>query len=307
MTKSKKLLLTCGILLVPLATLITVILRAAALLTQFNGESGYFMHSETLYTAFLWAFAVAFLLFVLAAILTRRSIGAPPFRPSLTILFSSSFFMVTLLVATVYALLSLGNMTDLLPRLFLIVAAVCAVATLIYLGLFCRPQEPGGVRHGLLGLPPAFFALFTAILLYFDRAGQMNAPAKLLELSAFLLLSCFFLVESRCLFGAPQPAFYFFVSAATVLTAASAALPNLLYTLIEGRALVLSTVYDFVLLAASLYIFARLLQLLPYETPSMHRMVRRLLMRAEAAAAAEAEEKEDAEEAPAAKTEETPQ
>lgn len=302
MTKQKKLLLVCGVIFAPVLALIALILRAAALFTEYNKAAGYFTAGSVLHTAYLWVLAVSVALFLVFAIVCRKDIPTPTFRGSLSILFSSAFFLVTLAVSALSGFLSIPAAEAGLPRFFWVISAAGALISLVYFGLFFRRDQAQGVKHGLLSLAPAFFALFTAILFYFDRTVQMNDPAKLLHLATFLLLAGYFLGEGRGIFGRACRPLYYFFTATVLLFSASASVPNLLYNLIEGKILVLASVYDFVLLAAALYTLARLLQLLPYEYPSVHRMVQQFLQGTAAAAT-----EEEAAEEPAAEEEAAPE
>lgn len=286
MTKQKKLLLVCGIIFAPVLALIALVLRSAALFTDYQATTGYFAKGGTLYNAYLWVCAISILFFLIFSIACRKDIPIPAYRNSLSILFSSSFFLVTLVVSTLSGFLAIPAAPSGLIKFFWVISAINALVSLGYFGLFFRTTETGWQNHGLLGLAPAFFALFTAILFYFDRTTQMNAPAKLLHLAAFLLLACYFLAESRGILGNANRPLYYFLTATTLLFSASASIPNLLYSLTAGTVLVLASIYDFVLLAAALYTLARLFQLLPYEYPSVHRMVQQFL-RSTATAAAE--------------------
>ena len=295
MTKHKRLLLICGIIFTPFLSLIALILRAAALFTELDAARGYFQSRSPLHTAYLWVVAISILLFFMLAILCRKEFPAPSLRGSLSVLFAGAFFLVTMAVAAISGFLSVPAAPAGLTKLFCVISAIGALISLVYFGLFFRRDEAQGMRHALLGLAPAFFALFTAILLYFDRTTHMNEPPKLLHLSAFLLLACFFIGEARALLGQPCRPLYYFTTATALLLCATASVPNLLYNLLRGQVLVLTTVYDFVLLAGALYLLARLLQILPYELPAVHQMVQHFLNTAAETAGEEAEESESGE------------
>lgn len=295
MTSKAKLLLVIGIILAPVLTLISTILRAAALFTEFDKESGYFSSPAILHTTYLWVAVIGLVLFIAFSILCRKHFYTPTYRNSLSVLFSSAFFVVTLAVAALLGILAIPTATSALTKIFWLIAVVSAVLALVYFALFFIKEKAGGSIHGLLGLAPAFFCLFTAMLFYFDRTLQMNAPAKLLHLLAFLLLASYFTAESRGILAETKRPFFYVLASASMLFSFSSAIPNLLYNLIEGKVLVITSVYDFLLLAAALYTLARLLQMLPYEYPSVHRMVQLFLQRTQEEAE-EAEEESEPEE-----------
>ena len=287
MTKKEKLLPIIGIILAPVLATVTTILRAGSLFTEYDKTSGYFSSPALLNTAFLWVCTLALALFLAFAILGRRYFPAPTYRSSLSVLFSSAFLIVTLAVATLLALFSLSSVTSNLTKSFWIIAAISALISLFYFIPFFVKEEARGNAQGLLGLAPAFFCLFTAMLFYFDRTLQMNDPAKMLHMLAFVVLAAYFTAEARGILAEAKRPFCYLLSASAMLLSLSASVPNLLYNLIEGKALVLTSVYDFLLLGATLYTLSRLLQMMPYEYPSVHGMVQALLHRAQEEAAAE--------------------
>ena len=295
MTVQKKHWLTAGIIFAPIFSLVAVILQCVSLFREFDGERGYFAESAPVRTALLAFIAVALLVFAVWAVIFRREFSPPVYTGSLTVFFSSSFMVVTLLVLAISGFLAIASAKGTVAA-FLLLASIFALVSAIYFALFLHPASPINTKRGMLGIAPAFFALFMAMILYFDQSAQMNHPAKLLSLLAFLLIAVYGLGECRGLFCRQAPALQFFFTAVAMLISAVASVPNILYTLIEGRELVLSTVYDFLLFAYSLYMLARLLQMLPYDLPMTHSMVRGFLQKEEDALASEDETQEQEQE-----------
>ena len=296
MNIQKKRWLTAGILSAPILSLVAVLLQCVSLFREFEGDRGYFAQNAPVRTTLLCFFAVATLLFAVWAVIFRREFSPPVYTGSLTVFFSSAFMVVTLLVLAVSGLLAVASATGTVAA-FLLLAAVFALISVVYFALFLHPASPINTKRGMLGVAPAFFSLFMAMILYFDQTSQMNEPAKLLSLLAFLLIAVYSLGECRGLFCRQAPALQFFITAIAMLIAAVASVPNVLYTLVKGQELVLSTVYDFVLFAYSLYMLARLLQMLPYDLPMTHSMVRGFLQKEEEDLASEEEATAQAEEA----------
>ncbi len=295
MTVHKKHWLTIGILLAPLFSLIAVILHCLSLFREFEGNRGYFAENAPVRTGLLAFCVAAFLIFILWAVIFRREFSLPVYTGSLTVFFSSSFMVVTLLVFSISGLLALSSAVG-MTATFLLLASLLALVSVVYFLLFLHPASPINTKRGMLGIAPAFFALFMAMILYFDQSTQMNHPLKLLSLFAFLLIAIYALGECRGLFCRQAPALHFVITASAMLISAVASVPNILYALAEGKELVLSTVYDFVLFAYSLYILARLLQMLPYDLPMTHSMVRGFLQKEEEMLAGEEETPAAAEE-----------
>lgn len=286
MTVQKKHWLTAGILSAPLLSLIAVILQCISLFREFEEDRGYFAASAPVHTALLCFSAVAVLSFAVWAVIFRREFSPPVYTGSLTVFFSSSFMVATLLVLAISGLLTIASAAGMVAA-FLLLASILALISVVYFALFLHPASPISTGRGMLGIAPAFFSLFMAMVLYFDQTTQMNHPAKLLSLLAFLLIAIYSLGECRGLFCRQAPALQFFLTATAMLVSAVASVPNILYTLVKGQELVLSTVYDFVLFAYGLYMLARLLQMLPYDLPMTHTMVRGFLQKEEEALAAE--------------------
>jgi hypothetical protein len=188
--------------------------------------------------------------------------------------------------------LSISTAATGLTKFFWLIAALCSLLAPLYFAFFFKADHTKSPLHGIAGLAPTFVFLLNAMLFYFDRSMQMNAPAKLLHLFAFLLLACYFITESRGILLKAKPALSFFLAAAALFFSAAASVPNLLYHLVAGRTLTLHSTYDFLLLAAALYTLARLLQMLPYERPAIHRLVQSILHR-RADNVEEPEEEED--------------
>ena len=285
--KKNKALLLAAIIAVPVLALAAMLLRAVALFTAFDGED-YFFASSPLPNAFLIFTITSLLLFLLFAFLTRNKY-APAVsaeRTELSLLFSSAFLSLSLIVLAFVSVLSaVGTSTPLLP-LFHGALAVLSLLSFVYFAAFLRSTAiaPASPR-AYLALAPALFSLVGAILLYFDRSAQMNSPAKLLALASFIALAFVFLVECRGFAAAAIPARRYLSLAIGFYFAITASVPNLIYTLVRGSELMLSSAYDFVLFAFALYFLSRLLELLPEAEKETHALVRDL------AEAAEAEEK----------------
>jgi hypothetical protein len=220
------------------------------------------------------------LVLIALAIIFRRESSSPTYTGSLTVFFSSAFMIVTLLCYAMTGIFSVPQ-ADKYTAVFLVLAALTAVGSAVYFALFLTATSPVNARRAILGLAPAFLPLFAAMILYFDKTEQINHPVKLLSMLAFLAVACHALGECRGLFGRQSPALHFVVTGMALLLGTVASVPNILYTLAEGKELVLSTVNDFLLFSYSLYLLARLLQMLPYDLPITHRMVRGFLNKME--------------------------
>lgn len=298
--KHKKALLFSAILAVPLLSVAAVVLRAIALFTAFDGKD-YFLQSSPLPSAFLVLTLASAFVFLLFALIARKKLSIHiAERTELSILFSCAFLSVSLAVTIFVSILSALQTTGpYIPLFYALIAAFGAVS-IGYFSYALRSLPPTrSTFRTYLSLAPCLLSLACAILLYFDQSTQMNAPAKLLSLAAFLFLACAFLVECRFYLSAPSPAMRYLTLAIAFYLSLSVALPNLIYTLTRGTVLSLSTVFDFLLFAFALYLLSRLFELLPEESREVHCMVK--------AAVVENAEKADTEETtPPSSDEETP-
>ncbi len=273
-----------AILLAPLLALVAVILRSVSLLTEWDMVTSYFFPEAPFLTAFTTLATVAILLFALFALLARHRLSpAPEENTDLPTLFSSAFLALTLGVCAVYAFVHLSSEANSYSRALLAVLALLALLSLPYFVRFLfweiRPHRAALLAR--FGIAPAFFALAGAIYLFFDRTQQMNQPAKLFHLFAFVCVAVFALSECRFLSGQRRPALHYFFLAVGLFMTAAASIPNLIYTMLNTRELVLSTVYDFVLFAYFLYLTARLFQLAPRKARGAHPLTLAIDTRAE--------------------------
>lgn len=269
-------LVLCAVLAVPLLSLAALILRAIALFTDF-GSGDYFLSLSSLPSAYLFLSLAAVLLFLLFAIIARKRLAlAPsPEAAELPLLFSSAFLSLTLAATLIVSVFSVTMTGDPLIAFFHALIAALSGITVAYLSFFLRGIAPAhSLPRTYLSLAPALLSLSVAILLYFDHTTQINAPAKLLSLAAFLALAFAFLIECRYYFASPKPAMRYLTLGIGFYLSISASLPNLIYTLVRGRALVLSSVYDFLMFAFALYLLARLIELLPQRDREAHSIIR---------------------------------
>ena len=287
--QKNKILILSAILAVPVLSLAAVIIRALALFTDFNGQD-YFLMNTSLPSAYLILSLATCLVLLLFTILSRKcmKLSESGERTELPTLFASAFLSVTLVATAVVSVLAAVASRDPLITFFHVLIVILALLTVGYLVYFLRGIGPShSFFRTYLSLSPVLLTLSVAILLYFDHSVQINAPAKLLALAAFLVLALAFLVECRYYFAAPKPAMRYLTLGVGFYLAISASLPNLIYTIARGTVLVLSSAYDFLLFAFALYLLAHLLSLLPEREREVHAMVSDAVAGSEASAEGE--------------------
>lgn len=269
----KKHLLIPAVAAAPFLALIATVLQCISLFTELEAGRGYFADHAPVHLAVAVVLFVALVAFAVFAILLRRELSTPSYAGTLSVLFSAGLSAVSLIVYAIFTVLAFPRAGSIVGTLMLI-AAILACAAAVYFAFFLFPSSPQTTARGMLGLTFAFFSLLCAFILYFDMSAQMNAPAKLLSLLTFSLLTCYALGECRGLLGRQSPALQYLLTSLCLVLCLTSSVPNILYTLVRGKELALSTVYDFVLLAFGLYLFSRLLQMLPRELPVTHPLVR---------------------------------
>lgn len=257
----------------PVLSFLTVVLRCVALFTEYEQGRGYFDSDAPVNMTVTILMAVGFLLFLVLGIVLRRELSTPSYAGTLSIFFSAGFSAVSLAVFAVFTVIAFTKAAGFIGILMLL-SALLALASAVYFAFFLFPAPPETTARGMLGLSFVFFCLLSSFILYFDMSEQMNSPAKLLSLLTFTVLTCYALGECRGLLGRQSPALQYLLTALGMVLSLTAAVPNILYTVTRGKELVLSTVYDFVLLAFGLYLFARLLQMLPRSLPVTHPLLR---------------------------------
>ena len=287
-----KLPMQIGVLLAPLLALIGIILQCTLLLGDYDASSGYFAGasvSALIMPAFFIATAIVLLI---CTLIIRRCIPPAPDNRGLTVLFSGAFLSVALAVAALCTALALPATKDGYLRFISTVALIGAISSFIYIALTLRGDRFPTLRAAL-SAAPTVYAMFAAMYLYFDKTMQMNAPVKLLQLVSYLILACYSLSECRNVIGRKKPALNFFTTSLALVFCGVASVPSIVYTAVHNTATVLSVAGDFVLFAFFLYILARLIQLLPIESPKLHSMVGVILNREEETATEEVLEEEE--------------
>lgn len=286
------LLLLITVLLAPLFALAATVVQSVALLADYDAGSGYYGHGTLLFhmTSVLIAAACAF--FLILSLIARRKITAVPDTVGLSVLFSGSFLTLSMVATASVLFMELARTEDAQSRFFLLLIALAAISSFIYMALTLCGKQSSRLRMAL-SVGPIFYALFSAMYLYFIPNVQINAPVKLLNILALLAIALFSLSECRVVIGRAKPALHLFVTSCALVITAAASIPALIYCAarLTTPVIPMSTVGDFTLFAFFLYILARLITLLPAKTaPLLHRMVAVFAKRTEESAEEENEE-----------------
>ena len=238
-----------------LVTLVGVVLRTVALLTEYEADIEFYASPSL---------AIATAAILVAAGLTIAHFGyqlrdrlafSPDYR-DLPSLISGVYLAVSLLFLA--ATLVLGALSE--PPLALaaaILTAVFAVGSTPIFVLRAFDGRVGTALNGLLTLPAAAACVLFALYLSFEDSVMLTSPAKLLATAAWVFASFFFLGEARIALGRAKWALHLSVTAATVILAGTLSLPNLVYHAVSGAAILGNTAHDFAAFGLFLYASAR--------------------------------------------------
>jgi TM2 domain-containing membrane protein YozV len=172
-------------------------------------------------------------------------------------LFAGVLLAIMLVFFGVTTLLDLP--TDPLPLLF--VSLLPALFALLGAALFVVRAFDGsaeGSEKAMLTLPMAAFGVFYALYLSMENTLLLNAPQKLIGITAWVAAAFFFLGEARIALGRAKWALHTFSTVVTVIFTATLSIPNLAYQAAEGTPLLGNTAHDFVALGVCFYALARL-------------------------------------------------
>lgn len=217
---------TLGILI------LTVILRCAAMLFEFDTPSGYFLHGAILPAIFNIICVAAVIFFGAFPILAF--VGKELSIPSI----KAPFTLAAILPAAASLAISFGMWRELLEiapyldgkeLLISLIRPVLSLFLVVFLAAF-----GAGLKRSALTVISGILALFSLAVeltnIYNDLYVSMTSPNKTLLQISCIVTMLYIYCELRALFGAPQPRFFLFsLSTATVLLGAYT-LPSLLTT-----------------------------------------------------------------------------
>lgn len=241
----------------PVAALVAIAMRTAALLSVFDADLGF-------YSAPALAIANAGLLVLVGAVLALLThelrelfVFSVDYR-DMPSLFSGVFLAVALVPFAITLVLGAGG--EAAPALG--AALLAALSALGGAPLFVAHGFSGAARStakGMLALPLAFLGVLFPLYLNFEASHMLAIPPKLIAIAAWLFAAFFFLGEARIALDRARWAMHTYFTAMTALLSATVALPNLVYYAVRGSSLLGNTAHDFVMLGIMLFSTARLL------------------------------------------------
>lgn len=238
----------------------TAAVRLAALLLDFDAAAGFFSPDSLLYDVLIFLLLSCAVIFAVFAIATRGSFAQQQgeVQGGILLRFAATCAVIA---AAVFFVLTFSSESEALSGLPLFCRRMVQISLVPTAGYFLLAAY-GGERHpnlrAVASLCTVAFCLFYALYLYFETDMPMNAPNKLFDQITLILLALFFLYEGtmQARLGAGTP----YIAAAFIACIFSfvVSVPNLLYTLLRSELLMQNTAHDFLMLAFSVYIVARL-------------------------------------------------
>lgn len=217
---------TLGILI------LSVVLRSAAMLLQFDTPSGYFIHGAILPVIFNIIFVAtvgffgAFPLFAFSG----KSLTIPTVKPPFTLTAILPAVASFALAWNIWSeFLEVSLYLEGKELIFSFVHPILSLFLVIFLATYAA-----GLKKSVLTAVSGILSIFALALeltdIYNDLSVSMTSPNKtLLQISciaAMLYIYC----ELRALFGAPQPKFFLFSLSTATVVLGSYTVPSLLAT-----------------------------------------------------------------------------
>ena len=181
--------------------LVTLLLRALALITAFDAEIGYFKSDAALpvLTRVLEILALA-ACFVPLFLFNKNELPVTHRPLNLAARIAAGLAAVCLLAAAVFLLPRLSTIPA--PRVLVLLAAVLLAAGSLYFVFLLRVKEAAATPFG-------YAVILGAVLLlsitYFDRYTQMNTPHKVSLHLSLLCVMVWMLFELRAVLGIAKP------------------------------------------------------------------------------------------------------
>ena len=241
---------------IPIIAAVAVALRTAALLGGYEAAIGRYTNQTLSLINGLFLLAAVGALALLTHEMREYFVSRPNYR-DLPTLFSGIFAAIALVLFGVT--LPLDAIHD--NRYAITLAIFSGIMALAAAALFILRSFNGTAKGGIfaiLNLPITLLGVFYPFYLSFRNGTRIGDPAVSMACVAWVLIAFFFLGESRIALGRAMWGLHAYITALTVITSAALALPNLVYHLATGEALLRNSEQDFAVLAIFLYALARL-------------------------------------------------
>lgn len=273
MKKSVKLLYLGA--LCALGTLATA-LRCAALLTEFDFESGYFteklLNTASVITLVLAAALFSTVLFIKGSVKPRLESGTEKdFITSATV--GVTLFLMAFECAFAKRTPPTPSVGVNIARYLPAVASVLAAAAVLYFLFTVVRAKRTSRTNALFSMAVSLFLAFYAINLYFDTQSPINAPVKLCDQLCYAFLAVFFLYETRIALSRPLHRLYIATGLFATAFAAYSSIPALVCYLVRGETISSTLSENALTLALFAYCLIRVVTALCAEEDNENRVV----------------------------------
>ncbi len=256
MPKFRKSIAALYLLTALAATLVTVVLRTVALLTEYESASQFYSAPSLAIATAAILSAVGLTLAFFSYQLRERFTFSPDYR-DLPSLVSGAYFAVSLLFFAVMLVIGALSAASAVLVTAILTALFAVTGTALFV-LRAFDGRMGSYTAAMLTLPTAAIGVFFALYLSFEGEMMLTAPQKILSTAAWIFATLFFLGEARLALRRAKWALHLSVTAMTAILSGTLALPNLVYHAVSATSL-FSTAHDFASLGLFLYTAARLL------------------------------------------------
>ena len=242
---------------VPIIAVAAVTLRTIALLLNYEADIGRYTDNTLSLINGLLLLAIVGILALFTHELRELFVFKPSYR-DLPSLFSGVFCAIAMIFFGVTLVLNIIGGEN---RYAAVLAVFSAIMALLGAALFILRAFDGTARGGrfaLLNLPLALLGVAYPFYLTMRNGLRIGDPAVLMATAAWVLIAFFFLGEARIALDRATWALHTYITVLTVIFSATLALPNLIYHLAVGEAILGNSEHDFAALAVFLYALARL-------------------------------------------------
>lgn len=254
--RAKKPYLFCLIAL-PIIAAASITLRTVALLIGYEADIGRYENGTLSLINGLLLLVLAGALALFAHEMKEMLAFRPNYR-DLPTLFSGVFAAITLILFGITLPIGLTRGVNLYAAILAVFSGVMALGGAAVFVLRAFDGKARGGHFALLNLPLSVLGVSYPLYLSFAGHLRIGDPAASMATVTWILIALFFLGEARIALDRAKWALHTYVTVLTVIFSATLSLPNLVYHIARGAAILGNSEQDFVVLAILLYAMARL-------------------------------------------------
>jgi len=237
-------------------TLIATVLRSVALIKHYNPQTGYFSEKALIAIAnwIVAAAAVFAVTYIFSKDRKRKFVAtyrdATTYIPAALVAVAVLFLGVDLISELLKPFAHSSIIITATNLIAIALAVFCAVSFIVC----CLLTERRNVTRATLQICATLFFAVYAAYIYFENPYPLNAPNKIVDISAYLAATVFILYETRISLGRDIWHMYTAFGLLTVITCAYSSIPSLITYFAEGVAVSRSVAES--VLTLTLFLFA---------------------------------------------------